>query len=142
MERECVVCGQSFTAERSSRRYCGSGCRAKASETRARERSGPARVRQLPGADDGSAPEPSDSVEVAVRADLEKAKKRGTVLGQQALAIARRLDHAMADSGSAVAALSKELTGLMAQVIVPDDESDALDEAQAKVMEFRRRRGA
>jgi hypothetical protein len=68
----------------------------------------------------------------AVRAELEAADRLGTALGQQALALAERMSSKF-DTGSAVAAVSKELRAVMdAALANAATAADALDELSAR----------
>lgn len=64
----------------------------------------------------------------AVRAELEAAERDATALGAQALALAARIDTG-ADTGSAIAALSKELRAVMDSALAGAAKAaDKLDE--------------
>ena len=73
------------------------------------------------------------TVESAVRAELERSGKVATVLGQAALVLARRLDLPAMDTGSAIAALVKQLeTTLAAALADGPQESDELEELRRR----------
>ena len=63
-----------------------------------------------------------DTVEATVRAELAKAGKQGTVLGQAALVLARRLDLPSLDTGSAIAALVKQLAATLDAALADAEE--------------------
>lgn len=78
-------------------------------------------------------PSPRITVESTVYAELVKADKVATVLGQSALVLARRLDVPTIDTGSAVAALVKQLeTTLAAALAGATEESDELEELRKR----------
>ncbi len=120
----CRSCGSSFEAQRGTAVYCGATCRQRA------RRSGltTAPVVPLP-----PPPEDDPPLVVSVRAELARAKRADSVLGQQAIALAGRLATGSADTGSAVASLSKELRAVMAEAMqgVPA-APDALDQLAAR----------
>jgi hypothetical protein len=68
----------------------------------------------------------------AIRRELEGARRLDTALGRQAMRLAERM-HSMMDTGSAVAALSRELRAVMAEALagVPA-KADGLDELAAR----------
>ena len=89
--RSCVVCGKAFEAQRSTAKYCGSSCRARASVS--------------PGvvAVAGEALAGIEGGLVGVtRAALEAAGVLDTVAGQQAVLLAERMT-ATGETGAAVA---------------------------------------
>lgn len=68
----------------------------------------------------------------ATKADLERAGRLDTALGQQALVLARRLDEAN-DPGSALAAVAKELRTTLAEATkAASAVSDPVDELRAR----------
>lgn len=150
MERRCVRCDRPFSAKRSSAKYCGSSCRGMASQERARaggevvdlsSRSVATEFAQalLGGMPDNTGERPR--VYRMVEQRLSVAKKLETTGGQQALFLAFRLENSQGDTGSAIAALSRELDRVLTMVL--DDvktEPDALDQAQGSVLQLRRRR--
>lgn len=101
MQGKCAHCGDTFDAQRSTKKYCGSSCRAKASTS------------------DGPPPPPAtvsrpvSGLVDAVSAELEALSKVDSVTGQHALELASRIASAPAVS-SGVAALSKELSRVLA----------------------------
>lgn len=132
MQRQCAECGRSFEAKRPSARYCCSSCRGKASH----KRKNGAEVVSLPHSDGDSS-----GITSAVEKQLLAAGKLDTYGGQQALFLAGRLERSVIDSGSAVAALSKELDRMMTALLADvEQEPDALDEAQGKVLHMRTHR--
>jgi len=73
------------------------------------------------------------TVESTVLAELERADKVATVLGQAALVLARRLDLPSMDTGSAIAALVKQLeTTLAAALADAKEDNDELEELRRR----------
>lgn len=133
MIKTCAHCGTAFEARTARARYCGSTCRARASEKAKRDGATPA---PMPVAPVQSAPSAGGLVD-AVRRELEAAQRLDSFLGQQALGLAARIG-AGSDTGSAVAALSKELRAVMDAALADAPKAaDALDE-----LSERRRRKA
>lgn len=100
----CGQCGESFEAERQTRKYCGDRCR-----QQARRRTSESEAAEIVEAIAGV---PLVDLLGQTRADLEEMNKTDTVLGQQALVVATRMTSAK-DTGSAIAALSRELDRIM-----------------------------
>ena len=102
----CAQCGESFEAVRTTRRFCGPRCQKQSRRAmpRAEADREPAKV------------EPPEEglprILVVTRAEVERLKKTDTVLGQQALELAARLASPK-DTGSAIAAVSRELDRVM-----------------------------
>jgi endogenous inhibitor of DNA gyrase (YacG/DUF329 family) len=110
----CVVCGKSVEAKRSNRKYCGNRCRQRAFNG----------ARAV----DHSEKRSSDLVE-RVRGDLAAVGVVETTAGQQALMVAARMVSATADTGSAYAALSRELSRLLEEATAgATREIDPLEE--------------
>ena len=122
MTRNCAWCGEAFQAKRPTAKYCGGSCRAKASNASKRApRRAPVELPPAPAPADGG-------VVAAVSAELEAADRAESFLGAQALALAARID-AGSDTGSAVAALSKELRAVMDAALADAPKAaDKLDE--------------
>jgi hypothetical protein len=113
MKVSCAACGRSFDAERKTAKYCGPTCRKR------KQRRG-ASVDALP-----APPQPiAQSLADAVRADLELAGRLDTALGRQAVQLAERMASPF-DTGSAIAALSRELRAVMSEAL--KDSSTAAD---------------
>lgn len=111
---ECAECGTEFAGRNSRARFCSSPCRVKAHR------------RGTPATE---APSPGAAFERATLRELEKLGKVDTMLGQQALVIARRMGSAT-ETGSAVSSLSKEHSRLMAAVATGATFADPVDEAR------------
>lgn len=114
-DRLCAQCGKSFSAKRSTARYCSSSCRARASQ-------GVASLTVAPAA----SPSGSPLVEVT-RATLSDAGVLDTVSGQSALLLAERLGGGT-ETGAAMAALSKQLEALVAAALASVSRADQMDE--------------
>jgi len=128
IEKQCARCGKRFTAERSSRRYCGTSCRAEASKERRREG---AVVPLRPGA---------AALTPALRALIATHELDDTDLAQQALVLAARIDSGM-ESGNAVAALSRELRAVRAELLANVADPDSrVQRLQDELAERRRAR--
>lgn len=119
MQRTCDVCGRDFEAKRKDARTCSATCR-----SNKRNMSSP----PDPDGDGGN------SLVKATMVELEAAGKLDSMLGQQALALARR----MSTEVTGVAALSKELSRVMAAATANVAGSgsavvvDAVDELRAR----------
>lgn len=113
MDRTCEDCGKPLKG-RSNKRFCDSTCRSRAS---------------VKGA--SSAPTPSSGVgevEASTRARVDVSSPLGAV----AVVLARRVDRAgLTEPGSSVAALTRELRAVLAEVGAPP-AGDRVDELQAK----------
>lgn len=115
MERKCTHCGKSFTAQRSTAKYCGSSCRGMATQRRQQAEGNVVQIK-------AATPEPA--TDPAVKGDMELATERrlieldqvDTVRGVQALAVAGRIDRSTFDTGSAFASMSRELSRLMDEI--------------------------
>ena len=107
MERKCDVCQPPYQAKRAVSRYCSPKCRQRAARSKARG-SEVARV-TIPSA---HIEQPAGLVEATIRR-LQSASVLDSVEGQSALVLARRIESGSAESGSAVAALSRELRAVM-----------------------------
>lgn len=100
----CVSCGSSFDAKNARAKYCSERCRKRV------QRGG--KVLELPAggrAGDEPVSESLGPVATATRAALADAERVDTPLGAAALALASRLDQPGTDTGSAVAALARQL---------------------------------
>lgn len=130
VESTCEVCGKAFQAKRNAR-ICGPTCRKRASrKTKSALKPVPER-RKAPVVPIPSPPEELPLVE-ATRRELEAAGRLDTALGQAAMRLAGRM-HSEFDTGSALAALSKELRAVMAETLKDaTPHSDSLDELAAR----------
>lgn len=121
MQRNCVECGEIFEAEHHQTRYCGTRCR----DRHNREKTAAPSVK-LPQFD--------LSIIQSVRQRLDAVGETDTPLGQLALRLA---EQASAETGSALAALSREMRAVLAEV-----EAGAKPVQRDPVDELRKRRDA
>jgi len=117
MIRDCAVCGERYTAQNSRSTYCSDRCRKR------NQRSGATTVTSLE-------PKPGPLVTVTAR-HLSLANALDTPAGQLALLLAWAMESPY-ESGSGVAALSKELTRVMQIIEGEQVTRDPLDELQAR----------
>lgn len=116
----CRVCGEAFSSKRAHALYCGAVCRKRASRgsiSKAKPETGAAA--------------PASELVQLVRAELDKVDALETVPGQQALVVADRMSRG-AESGSAVASLSQELTRLVVAATRGRDSADPVDEVKER----------
>lgn len=134
IERTCDHCGATYQAKTARSRFCRDVCRAMAGK-RAQRDAVVAEIAVHRAAPPQEAAEPRPAVRLvadAVRADLERADRLGTVAGAAALAMAARID-AQAETGAAVAALVRQLHATMAEATKDATAAvDPLDELRAK----------
>lgn len=97
MQRRCARCGVGFEARRSDAKFCSDKCR-----------------KQVARAEEEGGEKPSD-LEVQVRARLTEAGMTDSILGQQAIELARRMCSPV-ETASAAAAVSRELREVMVAV--------------------------
>ena len=118
MKRACDVCGREYEAKRSTSRFCGSSCRARNTKNPATP------VAVVKG-------EP-DPLVTATAAELDAAGQLETVRGRQALALAAQMTSG-SDTGSSVAALSKEFRAVMDEIrsLVPA-KADPMDQLRQR----------
>lgn len=144
MEIACAECGNAFEAKRDTARFCSTTCR-----VRAHRKKGPkipkavkdavaerthtvegVVITDTPGAEQGPAPE---TVYAATRVALADAGQLHTVRGQSALVLAQRLDMPAMDTGSAVAALVKQLEATLESALAGQvEEVDELEELRRR----------
>ena len=124
MQRSCASCGERFTAKNPRAKFCSDRCRKRAQRAPAGKA---AKVAALP------APSQEESGLAAVtRRTLDAAGRLDTVLGQQAVALAVRIEQP-GESGASVASLSKELRAVMAAAMEGvGAKADPLDELKAR----------
>lgn len=157
MQKPCAVCGKPFEAQRPQAKYCGETCKKRAQRAgtaASRDRSKPRPAPPpAPAASQSVGDQSSDSAEAspyapvgvvaATAKELADAGRLDTVLGQLALKLAVRLESAVFDTGSAFAALSKELRAVAAAAVAGAHvEEDEVDELQARRDEKKARAAA
>ena len=104
MDRPCDACGTTYTAKRAASKFCSARCR-----TRASRGQQVGELVALPATPAAPEPETAGAVERATTVALVEADRIDSPLGQVALALARRIDQPGIDTGSAVAALARQL---------------------------------
>ena len=102
----CAQCGESFEAARATAKFCGPRCRQQS------RRAMPRRAPETVAVDVEPDGEETPRILVVTRTEVERMKKTDTVLGQTALELAARLASPK-DTGSAIAAVSRELDRVM-----------------------------
>lgn len=129
------MCGKQYTPKRASSKYCGSTCRTRATRLRAEQPPAPAAA--APAADPPAQPSLPTLLVARTMQQLEEAGRLDTVLGQQALVLASRLEVITAlDTGASMAAVSKELRAVMTEAMT------GVAVAEDPIDELRRRREA
>ena len=120
MRRACEACGTAFDAQRASARFCSDRCRKRVA------RSGAPRPQLRVVTEPEPRQRPDGSLLGAVLIALEEAQVLDTPGGRLAVSIATRLDDPNStDSGSAVAALSRELRAVMAEATARSEKSSS-----------------
>lgn len=113
MVKKCAQCGKSYTAQRSTSRFCSSGCRAKKSK-------GVPPVTELHAVPRLAA----GGNERAVRAELEACGRADSYLGVAALTLAARMDGS--EGTQNVAQLVKELRETMEKALAGAEKAGRL----------------
>jgi len=122
-DRICEACGQPFTAARNTRRTCSDACRQRLKRSNT-GRDAAATVRVRSGGSVGD-------VEAVVFSQLEGHGQASSPRGAVALALARRIDCGI-DTGSAIAACSRELRSLLDGLEAATPKYDIVDELRAR----------
>lgn len=132
MQRPCDECGQTYAARRPTSKFCSTNCRTRAA--RRRKAGIPAPVRVVTETD---APTATGRLAAATLEELGPIAE--TSDGLLLLALAERID-AAADTGSSIAALSREYAARKADMLEaapvaanPHDELRALRERRRAV---------
>lgn len=136
MTQECAVCGRGFEARRSTARYCGGSCRARASMA---PKAAPSlqveRLRAVVSEMVGLPSSGGTGIEAETLAQLESVGRVGTPAGQMALFMAHRIESGLVETGASVAALGKAhreaLTDAMRDSSVEADPLDAIRQSAA-----------
>ncbi len=128
MKRSCESCGGPYEAVRATARFCSERCRKRAQR---------GHLIDLPAAAGTGAPDGGLSTRVA--AELGEAGRLNTSLGQGALVLARRIEEGR-DTGTAVAALMRELRAVLTDALKGAQTRSALDGYRDELAA--RRRGA
>lgn len=122
MDRTCEVCGKHYTAKRAAAKYCGDTCRKRA------QRGMSIVAAQEPDMD---SQEPDTGLMVTVTRELSEAGVLETTAGQSAILLARRLSSGQ-ETGSAMAALSKQLQALVSEAMSSVAKVDRMDEIKKR----------
>lgn len=109
----CGGCGNEFEAKRKTAKYCDATCRSRGNR----------------GA--GDIPEIPSGLVDRTRAELVRLKKLETVDGEQALIIATRMTSSY-ETGTAISALSKDLSRLMSALGRGAGAADPVDEMRER----------
>lgn len=134
MDRLCEHCGRVYDAQSPRAKFCKTPSCVRerdAKRQRRKKAGGSGAVVQFPSpvSDDRAA----GPLEVAARVELEAAGQLESLAGQNAVAVARRMDAASSDTGSSYAALSKELRAAMGEALKDAPRvADAFDELRAR----------
>lgn len=134
---ECVVCGDGFEAKLRTAKYCGERCKKRA---RRSGQQGAGSVVALPSrpsavapvGDDGPAAESLPPLVQSVVDTLAAAGRLDTWRGQQALHIAVQI-HAPMDTGSAKAALHRQLDVAMGEALRGAGAGDLVNELEERI---------
>lgn len=130
LTKVCQHCGNEFEGKRRTAKYCSAKCRKDANNAkRSPTYIEPGNLVVAKAAKVADAPR-STLVE-AVEAELTTLGKLDTVLGGQALDLARRMSDPK-ETGAAVAAISRELRSVMVLVSREVEVGDDVDELKAK----------
>lgn len=130
MRKSCGVCGNSFEAKRAAAKYCGEVCRKRAQRQPGGVKA--ADVAPTPPAADEPSPEPGPTA-AATTAELERADRLNTAIGQAALVLAKRIDASSTETGGSLASLVREHRATMAEALRDTDgQADPLDELRTR----------
>lgn len=130
-------CGTTFEGY-ANKRYCSERCK-----KRAQRSGGPGRVVEAPPpVEPERLPDRVLSVESATRAELERAGRLGTPVGQACLVLARQLDEPGANTASAVAAAARELRATLAEATRGSAKATSPQKLADELAERRAKRGA
>ena len=111
MTRGCDLCGVSYEAQRSTSRYCSSRCRSRVGNSNGMILPGPG-AQVVP-----VTPVVAGGVRDATLEELTAAGRVDTALGRSCLALAGRLDNPGMDTGSAMAAVARQLEALLREAL-------------------------
>ena len=131
MRKACDSCGVAFEAKRPAAKYCGERCRKRAQRrpggVKAKTRAGALPVAALPvGSHEGP-------LAAATLAELEQAGRADTAAGNAALALARRIDSGITETGSSLAAMVREHRATLAEAVRNAAvAADPLDELRSR----------
>lgn len=135
MDRLCEHCGRSYDAQSPRAKFCKtpSCVRERDAIRQRRKKAGGSVVALRPDRGQALDGRVAGPLEVAARVELEAAGQLESLAGQNAVAVARRMDAASSDTGSSYAALSKELRAAMGEALKDAPRvADAFDELRAR----------
>ena len=128
MQRPCDVCGESYEAKRATSKYCSDRCKMRKARGAPVEHVDATPLRPIGDAQESEV----GPVEAETSRHLTEVKREASVLGQAALALARRLDLGR-DTGAAMASLAKQLEATLSSATKGVALSaDPLDELRAR----------
>lgn len=123
MQRSCEACGGAYEAKRSSSRFCSDRCRKRAKRSGLNE----------PVPPRGPEHEAASAVLPSVVRQLTEAGALDSPAGQLCVTLATRLDTPGIDTGSAVAAVSRELRAVLADALgTAETAADPIDELRER----------
>jgi hypothetical protein len=142
-QRDCNVCGKTYTAKRATSQFCGTTCRVRHGRAQAAK---PAAKIKTPAAKTARSSPPRDeptpeqeraaavgTVGFAVWTELDQLNQTESAMGVMALTLANRLDDGRFNTGSAAATLAKELRTILDAIkgrVAPTDS--VVDELRRK----------
>jgi hypothetical protein len=116
----CAQCGEAFEGKRRTAKYCSPTCR-----QRSRRRATPAETEAALDLELGG------GIVAMTRRELTSLKKLDSVVGQQAMTLAIRMTSGK-ETGSAIAALSRELTRVLQLARAAGEVKDPVDEVRER----------
>ena len=126
MDRICDACGAPYEAIRANARFCSDRCRKRTARK-------PKPLTEMPTVPTDDAPLVTSQLSKTVTEELIAGGVLDTSPGQAALLLAQRMELGATDTGSAVAAMSRELRSLMAEALGKSEAvSDPMDELKAR----------
>jgi signal transduction histidine kinase len=126
MDRICDACGAPYEAIRANARFCSDRCRKRTARK-------PRPLTEMPSIPADAAPVEASHLSKIVTEELIAGGVLDTSPGQAALLLAQRMELGTTDTGSAVAAMSRELRSLMAEALGKTEvAADPMDELKAR----------
>lgn len=105
MRKQCTVCSAEFEAKRAAAMYCSGRC-----QKRAQRQPKPQPAGEMP-------PDPDFELETATLAELNAGGRAESASGKAALALAKRIDSGLHETGSSLAALVREHRAALADAL-------------------------
>lgn len=126
MDRICDACGAAYEAIRANARFCSDRCRKRTARQ-------PKPLAEMPTVTPEVAQLLVSQLSKIVTDELVAGGVLDTSPGQAALLLAQRMELGTTDTGSAVAAMSRELRSLMAEALgKTETAADPMDELKAR----------